>query len=142
MFKVECSLCVEQFDARKGAPMLLTLFILVPLLIGAVCRQLRDRATLERLNLLAFAIVAALAVWLGAAVLKSGTVEAFDGFLRADALSALVVGLIAFVALACGLYAVGYLRAEERDGRIDPTLTHRYYVLTPIFVGTMLAVPL
>src|SRR6266851_3880255 len=122
--------------------MLLMLLVLVPLLIGLVCWPLRERAVLERLNLTAFVILAALAVWLGAEVLARGTVEAFGGFLRVDALSALVVDLTAFVALACGIYAVGYLRQEERAGKINARLFHRYYVLTPIFVGAMMAVPL
>src|SRR6266480_5472480 len=122
--------------------MRMTLLVLVPLLSGLVCWPVRERAALERLNLLAFAVIAALAVWLGAEVLDRGTIEAFGGFLRADALSALVVGLTAFVALACAIYAVGYLREEERAGRINARLSHRYYVLTPIFVGTMMAVPL
>src|SRR3989454_2646593 len=126
----------------NGEPMLLTLLVLVPLLTGLACWPLRKRAVLERLNLLAFGIVAALAVWVGAEVLAHGTVEAFDGFLRVDALGSLVVGLTAFVALACAIYAVGYLREEERAGRINARLSHRYYVLTPIFVGTMMAVPL
>lgn len=122
--------------------MLLTLLVLVPLLTGLVCWPLRERVVLERINLLAFGLVSVLAVWLGAQVVARGTVQVFGGFLRADALSALVVGLIAFVALACAAYAVGYLRAEERAGRINASLLHRYYVLTPIFVGAMLAVPL
>src|SRR6266581_4518204 len=122
--------------------MLLTLLVLVPLLSGLVCWPLREHAVVERLNLLAFALLAVLAAWLGADVLARGTVEAFGGFLRADALSALVVCLTAFVALACSIYAVGYLRAEERAGKINARLLHRYYVLTPIFVGAMMAVPL
>src|SRR5437867_10819912 len=122
--------------------MLLTLLVLVPLLSGLACWSLRERAVVERLNLLAFAIVAVLAAWLGAEVLARGTVEAFGGFLRVDALSALVVGLTAFVALVCGVYAVGFLREEERAGKINARLLHRYYVLTPMFVGTLLAVPL
>jgi len=40
--------------------MLLTLLVLVPLLTGLVCWPLRERAVLERLNLLAFGIIAAL----------------------------------------------------------------------------------
>src|SRR6266487_2450378 len=122
--------------------MRMTLLVLVPLLSGLVCWPLRERAVVERLNLLAFAIVAAMAVWLGAEVLAHGTAEAFGGFLRVDALSALVVGLTAFVALVCGVYAVGFLREEERAGKINARLSHRYYVLTPMFVGTMMAVPL
>ena len=122
--------------------MILMLLVLVPLITGLICWPMRERAMLERLNLLAFALVAVLAVWLGAEVLAHGTVEAFGGFLRADALSALVTGLTAFVALACGVYAVGYLREEERAGKVTARLLHRYYVLTPIFVGAMMAVPL
>jgi hydrogenase-4 component F len=121
--------------------MVLSLLILVPLLTGLVCWPLRECALVERLNLLAFAIVAVLVAVLGAEVRAHGAIEAFGGFLRADALSALVAGLSAFVALACGIYAVGYLRQEERAGKINARLLHRYYVLTPIFVGTMMAVP-
>ena len=122
--------------------MLLTLLVLLPLLAGLLCWRLRQPAVLERINLLAFAAGAVLAVWLAGEVLARGTVEAFGGFLRVDSLSALVVGLNAFVALACGLYAVGYFRQEQRLGRINAALLHRYYSLTPIFVGTMMAVPL
>src|SRR5260370_14629864 len=122
--------------------MALTLLVLMPLLTGLVCWPLRERALVERLNWLACGIVAVLAVWLGAEVLAHGTVDAFGGFLRADALRALVAGLSGFVAVVCGIYAVGYLRQEERAGKINARLLHRYYVLTPIFVGTMMAVPL
>src|SRR5208282_346162 len=122
--------------------MLLTLLILVPLLTGLLCWPVRERVVLERLNLLAFALLAILATVLGAEVLAHRVVEAFGGFLRADALSALVAGLTAFVTLACGLYAVGYLREEERAGKINARLLRRYYVLTPVFVGAMMAVPL
>jgi hydrogenase-4 component F len=122
--------------------MLLTLLVLVPLLAGALCWRLREPVLLERINLLAFAVNAVLAVWLGVEVLARGTVERMGGFLRADSLSVLVVGLNAFVALACGIYAVGFLREELRLGKINTALLRRYYVLTPIFVGTMMAVPL
>jgi len=121
---------------------LLILLVLVPMLAGLLCWPLRKRALLEWINLLAFATLAGLAAWLSAQVIANGTLEAWGGFLRADALSALVVDLTAFVACVCALYAVSYLRAEKRDGKIDWRLLHRYYVLTPIFVGTMMAVPL
>ncbi|MBI3875924.1 MAG: hypothetical protein HY300_08205, partial [Verrucomicrobia bacterium] len=68
--------------------MLLTLLVLVPLLLGLLCWPIRERVWLERVNLLAFAVLIALAVGVGAEVLARGTVEAFGGFLRVDALSA------------------------------------------------------
>lgn len=122
--------------------MLLTLLVLIPLVTGLVCWPLRRSGVLEALNLLAYAVLMALAVWLAAEVLAHGTVEAYGGFLRADSLSALVVGLTALVALVSGIYAIGYLREEERLGHVNGLLVHRYYVLTPIFVSTMMAVPL
>ncbi len=120
----------------------MTLLELVPLLAGLLCWRLREPVLLERINLLAFAVNAGLAVWLAVEVLARGTVEAWGGILRADSLSVLVVGLNAFVALACGIYAVGFLREERRLGKINTALLRRYYVLTPVFVGTMMAVPL
>src|SRR5882724_6035633 len=131
---------MEMLNAQCS--MILILLVLIPLCTGLLCWRLRSAMLLERLNLIAFGIVAALALWLGSEVLRRGTVEAFDDFLRVDALSALVIGLTAFVALVCSIYAVGYLREEERAGKITAGLRHRYYVLTPIFVSTMLAVPL
>ena len=103
----------------EGVRMVLTLLLLVPLSAGLLCLATRSRAWWERLNLLAFAIVAGLAVCLGLEVAAQGahgTVTALDGFLRADALSALVIGLTAFVALVCAIYAVGYFRRDLKRG--------------------------
>jgi hydrogenase-4 component F len=116
--------------------------LLLPLFAGLACLATRTPATWERLNLLAFGGVAVLAVAVGAEVLAHGSVTAMHGFLRADALSALVIGLTAFVALTCGIYAVGFLRRDLRDGRISTAQLRRYYVLTPLFVAVMLLVPL
>jgi len=122
--------------------MTVALLPLFPLLCGLLCLAVRSRSAWERLNLLAFGVVAALAVAVAAQVVGSGEVRALDGFLRADALSALVINLIAFVAVACGIYAVGYFRREERENRVNEGQLRRYYVLSPLFVSAMLLVPL
>ncbi|MCI0746465.1 MAG: hydrogenase 4 subunit F [Verrucomicrobia subdivision 3 bacterium] len=122
--------------------MTLILLPLVPMLAGVLCLVTRSRASWERLNLLAFVLLVPLACKVSADVLDHGTTSTLDGFLRADALSALVTFLTAFVALACAVYGVGYLRRDERDGRISGAQLRRYYVLTPLFVGVMLLVPL
>ncbi|MBU6401526.1 MAG: hydrogenase 4 subunit F [Verrucomicrobia bacterium] len=122
--------------------MLLVLILLVPFLAGLACLPIRRRAWLQALNLAAFVAVGGLAAGLVRQVLANGPVEVMGGFLYADALSALVVGITAFVALACGLYAAGYLRIELDAGNITPRQLHRYYVLTPFFVTAMLLVPL
>jgi hydrogenase-4 component F len=102
----------------------------------------RSRVWWERLNLAAFAAVAGLAAQIAFEVGRQGTVTALGGFLRADALSAVVVGLTGFVALVCAIYAVGYFRRDQREGRITDRQMRRYYVLAPLFVGAMLLAPL
>ena len=122
--------------------MTLLLLLLIPLLAGLLCLVTRTRASWERLNLLAFALLVPLALKISAEVLAHGTVSALDGFLRADSLSALVIGLTTFVALACAIYAIGYFRRDTRDGKVTDAQLRRYYVLTPLFVAVMLLVPL
>ena len=116
--------------------------VLAPLAAGLLCLTTHSRAWWERLNLGAFALLAILAFKAAADVATTGTVIELGGFLRADALSALVLALTGFVALVCAIYAVGYLRREEADGRIRHDQLRRYYVLTPLFVGAMMLVPL
>jgi hydrogenase-4 component F len=122
--------------------MTLILLLLIPLCAGVLCLTTRSRKSWEQLNLVAFVLLVPLALKVGADVLAHGSVSALDGFLRADALSALVIGLTVFVALACGIYSVGYFRADARAGRVNDAQLRRYYVLTPLFVAVMLLVPL
>jgi len=122
--------------------MIPALIVLLPLIAGMLCLWLPSRRAWENLNLAAFGAVAALAVGLAGEVLHRGPITGLNGLLRADALSAVVVGVTAFVALACGIYSIGYFRCDERDGRISRAQLRRYYVLTPVFVSAMLLVPL
>ena len=96
--------------------MTLVWLLIIPLIAGPLAFFLRRRPTMEVVNLAAFSVELGLAVALAAQVLRSGPVSLWDGFLYADALSALVVLLSAFVALVCSIYAVGYFRHEERSG--------------------------
>jgi len=120
----------------------LGLLLLLPTCAGLLCLFSPSRSWWERVNLLAFASLVPLAIHVGLEVLAHGSVSALNGFLRADALSALVIGVTVFVALVCAIYSVGYFRAEEQAGRIDAGQLRRYYVLTPLFVALMLLVPL
>ena len=125
--------------------MLLVLLLLAPPLGSLLCLASCSRLWWERLNLLAFGSVAILAVLLGlelAARGDHGNLTALNGFLRADALSVLIICLTAFVALVCSVYAVGYFRRDLQQGRIQERQLRRYYVLTPLFVFAMLLAPL
>ena len=118
------------------------LLLLVPLVASLVWLACRRPRFWEGANLVAAVAVAGLAGRLGWEVLQRGTVTAWSGLLYADALSALVILLIAFVFLACTVYAVGYFREDERRKRVSPRQLRYYYVLTPLFVAVMLLIPM
>jgi hydrogenase-4 component F len=125
--------------------MILLSILAVPLAAAALAFAARKRAWMEAINLTGFTAVMALAVALAAEVLRTGSVSVWNGFLFADALSALVVALTAFVALVSTVYGVGYFRHDERNRPVEegglPQL-RKYYTLTPLFVFSMLMVTL
>lgn len=121
---------------------MLTLLLVIPFTAGLLCLATRSRPWWEGLHLLAFTAVAALAGVIGYEVARTGVITALDGFFRVDALSALVIGLTAFVALACAIYSVGFFRRDQRDGRVNNRQLRHYYALSPLFVSAMLLVPM
>src|SRR5438132_1505016 len=122
--------------------MVLILVLLLPLATGLVCLPIRGRRGLELVNLAGFIGTAVCAGWLGVRVLREGPISTLNEFLYADALSALVVGLTGFVALAAAIYAIGYFRQDELAGKTTLRQLRRYYRLTPFFIFTMLLVAL
>jgi hydrogenase-4 component F len=123
--------------------MILLVLLLVPFAAGALSALARSRRQMEALNVAAFAATFAIAVMIAGQVLRGGPVAFWGGFLYADALSALVSLLTASVALLCSVYAVGYLRQEEKSGELDEDVLgqyRKYYSLTPLFVFSMLLV--
>ena len=132
--------------------MILVLLLIIPLIAGPLAFFLRRRPTMEVVNLAAFSVELGLAVALAAQVLRSGPASLWDGFLYADALSALVVLLSAFVSLVCSIYAVGYFRHEDRSGvlqeakevggRFAVDKLREYYALMPLLVFAMMLVAL
>src|SRR5712691_123875 len=130
--------------------MILLAILAVPLAAGGLSFAARKRPAMEAINLGAFTVLFFLTVALVVRVLQMGSISAWNGFLRADSLSALVVLLTAFVALICSVYAVGYFRDDERNrvfeedllGEVTISKLRKYYALTPLFVFSMLLVGL
>jgi hydrogenase-4 component F len=126
--------------------MILLLLFLIPLAAGLVSALARTRRTMEIVNLAAFGAVFALALAVAGQVLATGPVSLWSGFLYADALSALVALLTSSVALVCSVYAIGFLREDQRAGAFDDgeagglSQFRKYYTLTPLFVSAMLLV--
>src|ERR1035441_1466777 len=130
--------------------MTLALLLAIPLAACAACAVARRRAVLEAINVAAFGLTFLLALAVASQVLRSGAISLWNGFLYADALSALVILLNASVALVCAVYAVGYLREDERTGALDgeegshgaAAKLRMYYSLTPLLVFSLLLVAL
>jgi hydrogenase-4 component F len=132
--------------------MILLWLLIIPLAASPLALFLRRRHLMEAVNLAAFAVLLCLAAALSVRVLRSGPVSVLDGFFYADALSALVVLLSAFVALICSIYAVGYFRHDESNGVFQEgeelgggravNKLREYYALTPLFVFSMILVAL
>ena len=130
--------------------MILALLLVIPLAASATAFLSTKRSGMEAVNLCAFGLTFLLAIALAGQVLNEGPASLWNGFLYADALSALTVLLTAFIALLCTAYAVGYLREDERIGSLDEeddigaalSKQRKYYALTPLFVFSMLLVAL
>src|ERR1039457_2648120 len=128
--------------------MILPILLLTPFAAGLFSALARTRRAMEIANLGAFSLGFVLALSIAKQVLGAGSVSLWGGFLYADHLSALVCLLTASVSLVSAVYAVGYLREDERSGAFDDgesaSTSHfrRYYTLTPLFVGSMFLVAL
>jgi len=132
--------------------MILFWLLMIPLLASPLAFVLRRRPIMEVVNLGAFGALLGLSAGLAYRVLRGGPVSLWQGFLYADALSALLVLLSAFVALVCSVYAVGYFRHDVRSGilqedegadrRFATGKLREYYALTPLFVFSMILVAL
>ena len=124
--------------------MLLISILCVPIVVGLLCLFARPHALMESLNIAGFVTVLILGVKLFKTVLTNNRniVTEWNEFLRADALSAWMVLLIAIVSLATSLYAVRYFRRELDNGTVTERRFREFYVLTPLFAAGMFFVVL
>jgi hydrogenase-4 component F len=126
--------------------MILLALLLVPFAAAVLSYFAQSRQAMERANLGAFGIAFLLSIAIAGQVLRAGPVSLWGGFLYADALSALVSVLTTAMALLCSVYAIGYLREDERSGTLGAdegeglSQFRKYYALTPLFVSAMLLV--
>jgi hydrogenase-4 component F len=120
--------------------------VLVPLLAAIAALVAPRRRWLETITLAGAIVTLLFALAVTGAVLANGRVAALGDWLFADALSALIALVTAFVGFTAALYSIGYLREDMKyqDAEHGAGLARvrRYYVLFNLFVFTMLVVPL
>ncbi len=122
--------------------MILLAVLVIPLLAALLAATAPRRAVMEFVNLGAAGVLFAVACLLAEIAVDFGPVSRWGKFLYADSLSALVILLTAFVWLICAIYAIGYFRREERSENLPLRKLREFYLLTPLFVCTMLLVAL
>jgi len=118
--------------------MLIYLLLAIPLLTGILCRLVPGQAAIERINVLGALATAGVGIALGLRVFMDGAVTARGDFFRVDALSALLILVIAVVGLFAALYSVGYMRHDVAAGEVPADQLPWYYLGFHIFILTML----
>lgn len=122
--------------------MLAAAVLLLPIAGAVVCLVAPGRRAVEVAQAAALVATFAAAVGLAGQIVAAGPQHAWGRLLYADALSALIVLLGAFVAALCGFYSIGLFRNEVERGRLSERQVRAYHALTLLFVSAMLLTPL
>jgi hydrogenase-4 component F len=125
-------------DAMTEASITPAVVFLLPMLAGAILVSIPRARVFQRwLSVSTAAVVTGLGVWMATRILKGAVLTTWNGELRVDALSALMVIIIGSIGLLASLYSVRYLAARMTD---DTALRRMriFYGLLMWFFGTML----
>ena len=121
--------------------MLLSLLLALPPITALVCRLLyRRRRTMEAVNALGALATVALALGVAADVARHGAHEVAGGVFYVDALSAVMLAVIAIVGGTAALVSISYIQ-HDLDERLIPDGRRGvgwYYLGLHIFLWTML----
>jgi len=109
--------------------------VIIPILAGLFCWLPGSRRLAAPITVVGAALVLASAVYVAAVTSVTGRVDALGGWLTADGLGALIVALVALVGFTASVFSWGYLSHHR------PSREHGYYVLSNLFVASMLTVP-
>lgn len=124
-------------------PFLLEGVIALPLIVALLSFvSARSESTAYRFSTIAHALgtvlLFAITLMLAIRVSLQGPVTAADQWLYLDGLSALVLGILGLVGLITGLYSIGYIGHEYREGELTARKVATYYGLFNLFLATMI----
>jgi hydrogenase-4 component F len=118
--------------------MLVLLVLVAPIVPAAATAGFGWRRSVTWIHVGSFVVLLGAAVWLAVRVLADTTVSFADGALRADALAAFMVLVVAGVALLAVCSAIGFIDTELAEGQTSAAGARSFGVLLPLFVATML----
>ena len=116
--------------------MMLISLLLIPLAAAGLIVLTRRRGIMELMHALAVIAVLVSAAAVTTQVWSGEVPTAAGDLFRVDALSALMVVIIALLGAIAAIYAVGYLRAEVNDAQLPRV--RLFFALFQLFIFTML----
>jgi hydrogenase-4 component F len=118
--------------------MLPLLVLMIPSLTGLLCFILKHKQIIEWVHCIGSTLTSLATLLLVRQVVLGGTLIHGAGFFYIDALSAIVIAIIAIVGLTAALHSIGYIRHELKEGVIDHAQFRHYYFWYHLFIATML----
>jgi hydrogenase-4 component F len=116
------------------------LLVGMPLVTALLCAAVRSRAA--SVSALATCATAAVALVVAFSSFSSPPEHALGGLIYVDALSGLILLIVALVSAIAALYAVAYVRNAVAAGEIGPSDVRWFYVWIQLSIAAMFAVPL
>lgn len=113
--------------------------LLIPLITAVICYSLRS-PKLSGYVSLGGSVVLSLAAFPFIRKAFTSPSMILNGNLYMDGLSAYIMSLVIFLAIASSAYSIGYIAHEFQVGLIDLKGIRRYYALLHLFIFTMLLV--
>ena len=115
--------------------MILLLLLSIPSIASAAIMGTRRRRTMEWIHASATVVALIVGASIGTRIWAGEPVVSWS-LLRADALSAFMIGIVTFVGAVAGLYSVAYMRLEFDDNHLSQV--RLFYALFQLFIFTML----
>ena len=96
--------------------------LIAPLAISLAsfaCGVTKARTICTALHVTGLILMLAFALQIINGVLTQGEISALNNWVYIDSLSAIFLGLIAIVGTLAGIYSIGYISTEYREGHLD-----------------------
>jgi hydrogenase-4 component F len=108
------------------------------LIMAILPAKIVGRGVYVTIHTLSFVAVLLLGLSLVVQALLGNDIFALGLWLHLDPLSAVFITLIAIIACATGLHAIGYIGADVKSGKLDGSKVKLFYTLFSLFMFTML----
>lgn len=112
--------------------------ILIALFTGILAGLTHSPRVREWVHLVGSVGTTAVALALVWDVATRGPLTSANQFFHVDALSAIVLLIIAVVGLTASLHSLGYIRHELQEGTMNARQTRQYYLMLHVFMATMI----